>query len=100
MLLVKDIVNRVAGAAQLQLFQGHTQKAAFNQCFDLFRFLSLSGIGTGPADVPRSVAVVVGRAVCARRRSFGRCLGSLGFQVVGDGVACSTSPCCRFLRFA
>ena len=34
MILVKDIVNRVVGASQLQLFHGHTQKATFYQCFN------------------------------------------------------------------
>ncbi len=53
----------------------------------------------GSADVPRSVAAVVGRVACARRCCTGRCLASLGPQVVWDGVACPTSRC-RFRCFA
>jgi hypothetical protein len=49
MLLVEDIVHRVAGASQLHLLQGHTQKAAFYQCFNWERspFFALDSRGVG-----------------------------------------------------
>jgi hypothetical protein len=34
MLQVKDTVNRVAGAARLQLLQGHTHNSTLNKCFN------------------------------------------------------------------